>query len=861
MKNFVKIPGLVSWLFYRFIPEGDREYFINDIQREYIERCENNGEIAAWFWFLSQFIKSIPSFFQFKLTMSAGMLLNYIKITFRNIKKQKSYSLINISGLSVGLTCCILILLYIRYELSYDTFFENSDSIYQVTKFYPEQGSKGRHSVTPGPLAPTLKSEFPEVLFSSRVYSQGSLLLKNQDKSFWEDLCYFVDQDYIDIFSIKFLSGNPERALSRPHTMIITEDTAEKYFRNENPVGKTLKINNQSEYTVTGIIENVPVNTHFRYDMLLSFKIFEDNSGVNVVGWDSNSFNSYIRVNKNTNLDNLHKKVQSLIPRYLEKESTDQIGLLPVKSIHLMGDTHHLYQPNSDKRYLYLFAGIALTIIIIACLNYMNLSTARSAKRAKEIGMRKVSGATRKQIQNQFLGESIILILISFLFSIMISAVLLPSFGNMLDRDLSFNLLFDFKVILGFIGIVLTVGLLSGLYTAIILSSMNPVNVLKSSIHRGSKRVDVLRNTLVVLQFAMSIIMIICSVVIFDQISFMENKELGFTKDFVVTVPIRDRSVRNNSETLINELTKHSGINEAGFSYFLPNSIVANTQVDWPGKPEDQKLMIFRNWVGYNFAPTFNIEILEGTNFLKESGQGIEASYLVNESAVKEFGWESPVGMTIKVDSRPGRIIGVFKDFHYRKLDMELEPLALILTPGITSTLSINIKPDNTGATLEYIKETMKRFSPDFPFEYSFVDEIIERSYRSESRLGEIFQNFTLISILLSCMGLFGLASFTVEQRRKELGVRKVIGASSMNIVTLLSSEFTRWIVIANVFAWPVGYYAMRTWLDNFAYTINLGIIQLMLSAVIVLVIAFLTISIQTIKAARANPVDSLRYE
>ncbi|MFC1724469.1 ABC transporter permease [candidate division KSB1 bacterium] len=857
-------PPLISrWLLNKLSYFNEEYSVTGDFDEIFFRKCNTTGYIKAGFWYRLQAMRSIPLFLINYIFWSLSMLKNYFKIAFRNIKRQKGYSFINISGLAIGMTCCILILLYIQYELSYDTYHEDADSVFMVVKYYPSIGGQSRIGVTPRPLAPTLKEEFPEVINASRVIPAGQTLIKYRQKVFYENFRYFVDQDFLNIFRVKFLAGDPLTALDSPRKMVITRKIAEKYFGDEDALGKVLLIGNSTEYTITGIIEDIPYNTHFRFEILASFSTLSRGYGGS--SWDSNSFYTYIRLNKNSDPEVLQNKLPGIIDKYLEtfigRETTDELRIIPIKSIHLMGGRGHLMQANSDIRYIYLLIAIGVLIILIAGFNYMNLSTARAAGRAKEIGLRKVVGAKKIQLVNQYLGESVLMTVFAMFISLALAILMLPAFSAFIERKIIPDLFYSIDFLAGLFVLTVIIGITSGIYPALFISAFKPVTILKGGINTDTKKSGIVRNWMVVMQFTITIIMIICSIVIYNQLRFINKKNLGFKKDHIVVIPTRDSRIRANLNSLKTELLQSPKITGCSSHNYLPNRIVANTEVTWEGKSDNDIKMIFRNYVDYNYVNTFEMEITDGKNFSLEEHNSGELFYIVNETAVKNFGWTSPVGKRILIDSTPGTIVGVVKDFYYRKLDQKLEPLSLILEPGASSMMSVKINSNKIKETLEFIESKFKKFSPDFPFTYEFFDEVIDNVYRSEQKLGKMFRYFTFIAVFLSCLGLYGFASFATEQRRKELGIRKVLGASSSNLTLLLSREFTKWVVIANTAAWPIGYYAMNKWLQNFAYRIDVGFLTLTSASLLALIMAIFTISFQSIKAAVANPVDSLRNE
>ncbi len=835
-----------------------------DFDEEFSFRCETRGYIRAWLWYWTHLLRSLPVFIKDILFWRFVMIKNYLLIALRNIKRHKGYSLINIAGLSIGITTSILIMLYVQYELSFDKFHKNSNDIYRILRWDPDYISSLKWKISCWPaLAPVLKSDFPEVIKATRVDS-GNGLVNYKNKHFIEENIYFVDPDFLEIFTFPIISGNPQTALNEPFSMLITQKMAEKYFDNENPIDRILNYNN-NDFKVTGLLKNIPETSSLQFDFLISFntKYILRGGKDRVESWNFTEGSSFIQLKNNFNPGDLEKKFPAFIEKHLgedKSEKKSELILQPVTRIHLYGNAVVDLETTSDIKLVYLLSAIAFCIILIACFNYMNLSAARSVKRAKEVGIRKIVGAKRVQLIRQFLGESMILTGIAILISIMLVILILPEFSLFINRKISFSI--NNSMLLNLMGITFFIGIISGSYPALFLSSFNPVNVIKGRLRSGSSFSSVFRKSLVVLQFAISIIMIVSTLIIYNQLTFIKNRNLGFDKDLIVTSYIRDRNLRSNFELLKNELLKYPLVSGVSFSVDLPSSMNRWTSEFF--EPQNKNLKVRFTYVDYNFVDFYGMEVIKGRNFSREFSSDLDQALLINETAVKELGWGEPIGK--RLFSNHGNeytIIGVLKDFHFKPLHQKIEPLVvrLIRPPWMPNYLSLKINPENIPETLLFLEDKFKEFSPDYPFEYSFFDERINNAYKSEQKLGKIFNYFALISLFIACLGLFGLASFTSEQRTKEIGIRKVVGASVSKIFVLLSKEFIKRILIANIIAWPIAYFAMNKWLQNFAYRINIGIGIFLTSGLIALVIAMLTISYQSIKAATANPVDSLRYE
>ncbi|MDH4217310.1 MAG: ABC transporter permease [Candidatus Aminicenantes bacterium] len=786
------------------------------------------------------------------------MFGNYFKSTLRNIIKQKWYSLITLAGLTIGITCFILISLYVRYEFSYDRFHENAKNIYRVLVDTCETYmGKSQVTVTPGPLATAMKDEFPEVLKATKVKAERAVI-KYEENRFAEDRIYYADPDFLEIFTFPLLTGNPKTALAEPHCLLVSKDMAEKYFDLENPVGKTVKID-KIDYKITGVMENIPGNTHFRFDFLAPFSSLVKLHGRDrVYRWRSWSYQTYVLLHGKADPLSLEKKLPGFLKKNYEKDATQTLRLQPVADIHFHTKANFELEPNADIRNIYLLSAIGIFILLIACFNYMNLSTARSATRAKEIGMRKVIGANRTQLIGQFLGESVLFSFISLIFSLFSVKFLLPAFRIFIDRKLESGFILDWPLIMTLLGLVVFIGFVSGSYPSLVLSSYQPTAVLKGTHLRGSKGSSFFRSSLVVSQFTISVALIFCTIVIYKQLQFMRNKELGFIKEYVVTVP----SPEIGCEAFENALRQNSQIWDTSASNDLPHNISSAGFGEWDGYNTEEERVIYRNWVDSNFLSFYKIPILQGRGFSEEYKDTEGEAYILNEAAVKAIGWDDPIGKRFGFGKdEMGIVVGVVKDFHFAPLYLNIGPLAFSTITERAEWLSIKINPYNIPDTLAFIERTWKAHSPEGDFSYSFLDDRLDRMYRTEQNLGKTLSYYTFIALLVACLGLFGLASFTTAQRRKEIGIRKVLGATEWNITLLTTKKFIGPVMGANSIAWPVSYFAMHKWLQNFAYRMDIGLWIFILTAVMSFGIAFLTVGYQSVKAALANPVDSLRYE
>ncbi len=799
------------------------------------------------------------------------MIKNYLKTAFRIITRNKAYSFLNIIGLATGMAACLLILLYVHYELSFDRYHQNASQIYRIIKEDPGNYYLGsnQYALTPAPLAQALIDEYPEILSVTRIDSQGNNLISYGKKTFLEPVVHFADPQTFEIFTFHFIRGDSKTALQDPYSIVLSESMAQKYFGDEDPMGKILNYREAYDFKVTGVFKAMPKNSHFTADFLIPFESLGKVFGWKMDIWGDNSFYTYFLLREGADPGELEEKFPALIDKYagdriwsFQGQKTKYL-LQPLTKIHLYSHVNFEISPNSDIKYIYIFTSIALLILIIACINYMNLATARSAKRAKEVGMRKVVGAHRKQLIRQFMGESVMMTLLSLSLALILVAVSLPAFNRFIERPLTLNLLENHQFLLGLFAVVVFVGLFAGSYPSVYISSFRPISVLRGAFSRGHKG-KTLRNGLVVAQFIISIILIASTIVVRNQLHFIQNREMGYNREQILVMSIHDRNLPKKMEALRTELKSHPNITHVSLSRSLPNHVTSERIAEWPGKPDDVHVPIYVNEGDYEFIDLFEIEMARGRNFSPDFPSDANGAILLNETAVKALGWEDPLGREMNHwgrEERSGTVVGVIKDFHMHSLHLEIKPLYVFLNPKSGRYISIKVKEQNLPGTIDFIRGTIREFSPQYPFNYQFFDDIFDRAYRAEQKIGTQFSVFAMLAILIACLGLFGLASFTAEQRTKEIGIRKILGASVSHIAFLLSREFTKWVVIANIVAWPIAYYVMTQWLQNFAYKVNLGLFSFLLAGAFALFIALLTVSFQTIRAATANPVDSLRYE
>jgi putative ABC transport system permease protein len=797
------------------------------------------------------------------------MFLNYLKISFRNILKHKGFSFITVFGLAVGLAAFIIIALYVQFELSFDGYHENADRIYRMVREKPTSEATvfTKTAVTPAPLGPALKEEFPEVAAYARLFKSQNVLITSGEEHFLEKRFYWADPGIFDIFSLPMIKGNPAAALDDPSAVLMSERTARKYFGDSNPLGKVVNIFGGNDFKVAGVFSDMPANSHFIMDVIVPYKTFFKITNNDITSWGSNFTYTYFMLREGADAKALESKCPAFLDKYVYQyynvpnHQKNRVSIQPLTSIHLFSHRNEEIESNNDITNIILFSSLALLFLFIACINYMNLVTARSRKRSREVGIRKVVGAQRRQLIKQFLGESVAMTVLAMIFSVIIVQLTLPVFNQLVERDLSFNPLTSPQLFISLMVLILLVGLLSGSYPALRISGFKPASVLSGTATGGTKG-SRFRNVLVLTQFSITIIFLIFTFIVNAQLKFVKNRDMGYGRDQILTMEVQDRDIGRNIQAIKTELKKHTDIMAVSTSFRLPNNIDEHNNADWPGRPADKVFHIYYNMADYEFVDLFDIQIVEGRNFSREFPSDANGAFLVNEAAVKAAQWESPIGQEFyRWGNKVGKIVGVMKDFHLHSLHRPIDPLYIYLDPEQYSYISIKMKSTDIPATIAYVKGVMKKIVPNCPFEYTFFDEVFARDYYTEQRMSTIFGSFAVLAIIVACLGLLGLASYEAEQRTKEIGIRKVLGASGPKIFLLLSKEFLKWVVLANIIAWPIAYIIIRQWLQEFAYRVNIGFTLFVFAAVLALAIAVLTVSYQSIRAARANPVEALKYE
>ncbi len=800
------------------------------------------------------------------------MLSNYFKLAFRNILKHKLFSAINILGMSIGVAACLLIMLYVVDELSFDRFHTDSDRIYQVGLHAKISGQDLMVSNTPPPMAERFTAEIPGVESATRIAQYwGTPSLRVDDIAFTENRIYHADSNFFEFFSYKLLEGDPRTALTEPNTVVLTEDIATKYFGDENPVGKLITIGGHQAYKITGIAENAPHNSHFIYKILISSSSVER---LRSTVWLNNFLHTYIKRDGNVSIESIEARVPDLIVKYVGPEVERLMGVkmedidsdenyfgyftTPITDIHLRAKTQDGLEPHGNIVYVYFFSGIGVFIILIACINFMNLSTARSAGRAKEVGLRKTLGSVRTQMVRQFLIESILYSLIAVVIAIVLNYMLLPQFNLLSGKQLGMSTFLQPEFVVFVIVLVVFVGIVAGSYPAFYLTSFGIVEVLKGKVRAGMKSKGV-RSGLVVFQFALSIFLIIFTAIVYQQINFMQQRDLGIDKHNVLTLPNAGH-LDKNKNAFKNALAGQTGIVSSSYTNNSFPGVNTTTVFKAGGSEQDHFMAMYE--ADYDHQDVMRFEMKEGRYFSRDFPSDSMA-ILLNEAAVREFGFTNPLEEEILYtfgEQRDRlRVVGVFKDFNFESLKTKIRPLAIRLT---NDSFNLMIRYEgNPSGVIASVEKLWKQYVPGQPFDYNFLDEKFDEQFRSEQRMGQLFTVFSGLAIFIACLGLFALAAFMAEQRTKEIGIRKVMGASTAGLTVLLSVEFTKLVLIAFIPAATVAWFVVNSWLNGFAYRVDTDPMIFVGSGTIATLIAGLTVSLQSIKSAAADPVESLRYE
>jgi putative ABC transport system permease protein len=808
------------------------------------------------------------------------MIKNFFINMVRNLRKRSGYILLNLGGLAIGLTSFLFIALYVIHELSYDRFHKNYENIYRPKVVGRMAGGVLDQAVTAAPMAHAMLNDYPEVLHAARVTRMGAWLIIFGDKKFNEDGILFADSTFFDVFDFRLLKGDPKSALVRPRSMILTEEYAKKYFGDKDPIGQRMAVESDTiQYTVTGVVQDIPDNSHMKFDMLASMSTYPGQA--NNQFWVSHNFYTYILVKEGTDQKALQSKFQDMVIKYVGPQIKQILGysiedfkkagndfsyvLEPLKDIHLKGATQYNLEPPGSLTTVIIFGAIAILILIIAIINYINLATAKSASRAKEVGVRKVAGANKSGLILQFLGESVIIVTFATLMALLLVYALTPFFNELIGKKISFDLVSTGTFIVSSVMLIIVVGVLSGFYPAFVLASFNPVEVLKGTLSPGSMSKK-LRGILVVFQFTVSIVIIIGSIIVYNQLNFMTKKDLGFKKENLIVIRRPDAFWRQ-LESFRTQLLEIPGISKVGFSRGVPGTIFNNNAFFNDNDPEKKTYLINQTGVSLDFPEALGVQVVEGRFFSREFSTD-STSVMINEAAVKSLGLKDPVGKYILQPRGPGqfqrlKIVGVMKDFNIESMHKAITPVCFTVMNrgGGDQYATIRLTGNNIPATIKAIEQTWQSFTSNQPFQYDFFTDSWENLYSSEMKTGKIFIIFSLLAILIACLGLIGLVTYITNKRTREIGVRKTYGASLQSVLRLLSKEVVYLIIIASLLAYPIAYFGSKYWLEGFASRVSMSPLVFIMATLITLVIGWLSISYQTIKAASFNPANALRLQ
>ena len=867
---------LISWLLKKVSDEDIGSSSCDFLSDKYHFTAKESGRFKAILACAGHLILIFSSLASARLSGGIAMLKSYLRIALRNIVRNKSFSFINIAGLSVAVVCCVFIFLYISEESSYDNFHKDGDRVYRVTMEIRSDTRIQPYTPIAWPVAPALKENFPQVEHSARLYIWGDWLVKHEDKAFYETRFMWADPEVFEILTFPFLKGDPRTALQEPSTIVISERLSRKYFGPDDPFGQVIQVNGR-DYLIKGIIRNPPTNSHLKYDLIASLKTIENPEWMS--NWYGTECYTYIKLAPETDGEAFAKQISNLADMYI-KDYFSQSGysyayfIQPIRDIHLHSNLQGEIvpmDPPGNPLYLTIFSWLAVSIVLIACVNFVNLKTARSNDRAKEIGMRKVIGAGRSQLINQFLVESMLVSLFAICAALLLVVLLLPYFNEISAKEFPVSRIINLQNLAMMAGLGLLAGTAASIYPAFVMSAFKPVATIKGIFGTGPKGA-VLRRILTVGQFTVSTIVIIGTLVVFHQIDYMKNRYLGFSKDQKLIIPIRENdSLINDYVAVKDEFTRHPAVMGAAFSSHVPGRGTTSYGARIIGEGEPKNQGINHIYIDADFLEEYDIETAAGRMYRNDMRTDVSTWYgngalIINEAAVRAFGWQTPaeaVGKRISTGygSRTLEIIGVVRNFHYKGLQSIIEPLIMEYFPHRFMYISLRINSQNIDEAVSFLKEKWKERYPSYPFEYFFLEADFNNQYKSEEQTGRIIGVFSILGIIIACLGLLGLTASKVKRRTRELSIRKVLGASVMSIEFLLLRDFVKWVAAANLIAWPFAYYLMSKWLDHFAYRISLSLVPFIAALSLSVMVALATIGFQTIKAARSNPADTLRFE
>ncbi len=873
-KKRYKSPELARRLLSLMSVYSEKHSIIEDFEETFSEIMNSNGRFKAKTWYWGNALKSVVGYLKVIISWRLTMFKNHLKIAYRNFARHKLYSFINVSGLSIGLSICMIISLWVLRELSYDRFHEKAHRLYRVEREIFRDNLYSRWPITGGRYKQALIEDFPEIENAVRFWRR-EFAIKDHNNLVHRQQMFAVDNSIFDMFDFHLEEGDEKSALTDPMSVVLTRKNALRYFGTGEAIGKSLTLEWQGEQTdfkVTGILAEVPENSHIHFNMLISIASYKEEP---YTDWRSNYLYTYVQVQENISKQEMEEKLKTFVIQRLEPEYGDlllegrgihevlKMHLFPITDIHQYPSADWEVEPGGNIASVYLFSCIAFLILIIACVNFVNLSTARASKRAKEVSLRKTIGAEKRQLRFQFIQESVMLAYGSLILAFVLSSLFIQAYNTVFAENLSISSLLQIKNLIILLGATFIVGVLAGLYPAYYLTRFEPIQVIKGGPVSGSGK-SVFRRNMVIFQFSISIFLILAVFTVHRQMRYIQSRSLGFDKENVVILPVRSQQIAQSYGSFRNELLLNSQIIAISASSEVPaDSHYSNSYVNPPESDEPISMILFSS--DHDYVETYRLEVLAGRAFSRDYSTDTEGTIILNESAAQRIGWtpEEAVGKKLIGGYSEGeaRVIGVVKNFNYKSLRREVEPMALFLLPDYIRKISIRIKPGDVGKTLNFIQKKWKSLFPGEQSEFSFLDSRIDQLYVSEKKMQDLFFIFSALSILVACLGLLGLVSFTAELKTKEVGIRKVLGASTGHVIMLLSKEFIKWIILANLVAWPLAWFMMNKWLQNFAYRTNIGWIIFLLSGLITISIATFTFIFQTVKAACANPADSLRYE
>jgi len=847
---------------------------IEDFEETYSKIKKSEGSFSAKCWYWGNTLKSIAGYLRLIVSWRFTMLKNYLKIAYRNFIRHKLYSFINVFGLAIGLSICMIISLWVLREMSYDRFHEKAHWIYRVERELFRDNLYSRWPIVGGSYKQALIEDYPEIENAVRFWRR-EFAIKDHKNAVHRQGMFAVDNSFFEMFDFRLEEGDEDTALEEPLTVVLTRKNADKYFETGDPIGKSLTFEWQGEQTdfkVTGVLKEVPENSHIHFDMLISIASYPEEE---FADWRSNYLYTYVLVSKNTSKAELEEKLKTFVTQRLEPHYGDlllqdrsihevlKMHLFSIKDIHLHPTADWEVEPGGNILSVYIFSCVAVLILIIACMNFVNLSTARASKRAKEVSLRKTVGAEKHQLRVQFIQESVLLAFVSLVLAFFMCSLFIQSYNGIFAENLSLSVFLQLKHMIILVGATFAVGVLAGLYPAYYLTRFEPVAVMKGGPLSGSGK-SVFRRNMVIIQFSITIILIVGVFTVYKQMRYIQTRSLGFDKENVVIIPVRSQQIAQNYGSFWTELMRNSQIVAASASSEVPaDSHYSNSHVNPPESDEPISMILFSS--DHDYVETYQLEVLAGRAFSRDFSTDTEGTIILNESAAHRIGWtpEEAVGKKLEggYSESEAQVVGVVKNFHFKSLRREVEPMALFLYPNYIREISVRIMPGDIGKTLNFIQKTWETAFPGEQFEYSFLDNRINQLYASERKMQKIFVIFSSLSILVACLGLLGLVSFTAELKTKEIGIRRVLGASTGSVVVMLSKEFIKWILLANIIAWPLAWFMMNKWLQNFAYRANIGWFVFALAGFVTVSIAIFTFIFQTVKTACANPVNSLRYE